>query len=547
MLQLPGCLLSIAVNSADENNKGVPAYIRIDSAKVVETRNDGWLRNHPVPSRKGTTIQVIPKDLAYFNDTIKITEVKNAYNISARVYRKKHRIEFLVRDKDTKQPLNDMTIVLGGDKAFTLEGYTDEKQLMEKTDQTGKAYFTFENVSVNNYTFIFRSFYATDYIPVAVNLSNEESKDFKKYIVELEKGSSISGMVTLDGQPVRNAKVYIDASQQATGMSNTPKNTTTATTTTPSITTMNATATTSPALSSNMAAIVAGITTPTPATMDMALISAYTDEQGRYTLRGVPVNNSTIDVLATLDAEFTVTGDSKKAAITDKKAENVNLALTKYNDMYINNLYGFPISIERIERIDANTAKVTGLVHWGAGISEFRVLDAYKQLRVEGVTFKAETVDGKKVGVATDQSIQMQGVTGLKLGYNIGNRGYNVMLKKSSTQINATPVPLTIERVDSKGAISGNMYIIDNSFNYTASYLNFSGNTKTDDTRNNFHFATIGSDGKVNNVIQTIISPLTEKETAAVQTFDNANTQANSGTNATSPQSGSGAPESIRS
>jgi len=161
-------------------------------------------------------------------------------------------------------------------------------------------------------------------------------------------------------------------------------------------------------------------------------------------------------------------------------------------------------------------------VHWGAGLSDFQVKDSYQQLRVENVIFKAKVaVGGRKVGVAETENIPMQGITSLKLSYLNGK--YNVLLKNPASLNTELNVPLAITRAEGRGSVVGTMSIIDNSFNYTASYLNFPN------SQNNFYLATI-YDGLVNPFIQTIISPLTEKETAAVSTFDNA----------TSPTSGTG-------
>ena len=452
----------------------VPAYILVDSANMVEV-SDGALYRHPVPSKVGTKIRVIPKDLAYFEEEYEISTVGNGiYVFQTPLLRKKHRIQFNVVDKDSKQAVSGVTVALGD-------------VVKRDKEEPGKVFLEFENVSVNNYTFVIRGPNNSDYIPVTVNIKNEETKIPVLYSVQLEKGSSISGTVNLDGQPVKNAKVYLDISKETT-----------------SPTTM-----TFPV---QMDEASQSFTQKTD--QDKALVSTFTDAQGRYTLHGVPANNCKIEVIATLDTTFTVIGDSKQATISNKTATNVNLALKKYDKMQINNIYGFPLTIESLKEEGTNV-RITGLVEWGAGISDFRVKDTYKQLRIEDVIFKAEMLDGQQVGVAVDASVKMQGVTNLKLRYLDGERQYNVLLKhKNSFIIHgrkevSTDEELLIERgSDGGGVISGKMSIIDNSFNYTASYLNF---TNGDD----FYLADM-KDGKLTNVIKTIISPLTETEAASV-------------------------------
>jgi len=496
MLMKPAGTLNIFAYSHDEGSIPVKCYIGIDSATMVSTGDDGRL-SIPIPAKVGTKIYVVPGDLAYFNDTITITSLpaNNKYNFDVALARKKHRIQFNVTDKDTRESVSGFSATLGDD--------------VKKQSGRIPVTFQFENVSVNNYTFIIRGPENSDYIPVAVNIKNEETKIPVIYNVQLEKGSTISGVVTLDGQPVKNAKVYLDISKETTNL------------TTPVVS--------KAASLTGTTGLTQKTTTPVPqnvlntestqyeqADKDMALLSVHTDAQGKYTLRGVPVNNCKIEVLATLDTSFTVIGDSKQASISNKTAQNVNFTLKKYSNMHINNLYGFPMTIESLKE-EGRNVRVTGLVHWSAGVSDFRATDSYKQLRVENVAFKAETVDGRQVGVAVNASVQMQGVTSLKLGYLDGK--YNVRLKSAGNSggrgnLESSREPATelaIERAsDGKGSISGKMQIIDNSFNYTASYLNF---TNGDD----FYLAA-KQDGKLSNVIQTIISPLTEKETASITT-----------------------------
>ena len=498
----------------------VKSYIKIDSATMNTTNDDGSL-TILIPRRTGTKIYIIPHDLAYFNDTITITELKNIYNYNVELKRKKHRIRLEVTDKDSGEPIMDYTAALG-----------DE---VKKSPNRGIVNFEFENVSVNNYTFIIRGPQNSSYIPVAVNIKNEETKDPVKYKIQLEKGSTIWGEVKFadNRQPVRNAKVYLDIAKETTPTVNVPNQEQNTNNDMPNLTYANPYGATQqserpPAQQdvtisaqgnslSDMQLFDTSASEYELTKKDMDLLIAYTDEQGRYTLRGIPVNNSKVEVFATLDTSFTVIGASQQANIVDNVAQMVNLSLKKYEGMYINNLYGFPISIESLtpQNDGGKTVKVTGLVEWGAGISDFSVKDDYKQLRVENVTFKAETVNGKQVGFAVDESVKMQGITSLKLGYLDGK--YNILLMPSI--VSNMVQELTIKRSsEGKGSISGKMSIIDNSFNYTASYLNFEGGS-------DFYLAT-KEGGTLNNVIEAIISPLKEEEASSLVLpgFDNSNT-----------------------
>ena len=460
----------------------VDAYICIDSAPAIETTN-GVIINKPIPAKLGVKIRVIPKDLAYFEETFTIETIGDMdYNFAAVLLRKKHRMEFFVKDKDTDAPIPGATMALG--------------DVIRTTDSKGRVDFVFENVSVNNYTFVVRGPNSSSYIPVTVNIKNEESKEYITYNVPLEKGSTISGAVSFadNGQAVQNAKVYLDISEATSPLSGGMQ------------------------MNTGTQFVTTGLQNiplpPSPryeqVNQDKALLTAYTDGEGKYTLRGVPANNCKIVVLATLDTSFTVVGDSKQASIVNKTASNVNFSLKKYEGMYINNLYGFPLTVESLTPQGDQSVKVSGLVEWGVGMSDFRVKDAYTQLRVEDVIFRAETIKGKQVGIAADARVELQNVLSLKLGYL--DDKYNVLLTPQTS-------PFTLERLsierssDGRGMIKGAMQIVDNSFNYTASYLNFTSGNALDDV---FFLAT-KKDGALSNIIETIISPLKESEVAVLE------------------------------
>jgi hypothetical protein len=279
-------------------------------------------------------------------------------------------------------------------------------------------------------------------------------------------------MVTLDGKPVHGAKVYLDIA--IAGASQYGENT--------------------------------------------DLITTFTNEEGKYVLRGVPPDSYAIDVVATYDASYTVIGDTKRANIVNNKATNVNLALKSYSDIYINNLYGFPLSVEKLDTSGTKgTVKVTGIVNIGAGFGDFSLNESYKLVRVENITFKgvpysghvrpgAEELYPSVVGVALDNKVTLKGTTKLNLWMFLPNlRNYKLLLEAASAtppQSGKSSIPLSIERNnEGVGSISGTLKIVDNSFNYTQSYFNFD--------ESEFYLATMYYEN-VNNSIKAIIGPLSE-------------------------------------
>jgi hypothetical protein len=402
--------------------KNVEGYIKTASGKVYTTLNGNF--NIPAPAIAGNKIEIIPKDVAYF-DTAYTMNAADAIKKSVdlkdiSIYRRKHRIHFIVTDADNGALVDNAAIQLENISVNTQKGIAD---------------FLFENVSVNNYTFIIHGPDGKNYIPITKNVKNEESKNFVTINIAIEKGSEISGKVMLDGSPVKNARVYIDADAKPQPVSNTIKAT------------------------GNI-------------TNDANLLQAFTDDAGNYVLHGVPVNNQNIDVLATLDTSFAVNGDREKAAILNKKAIT-NFSLTGYRDLVINNLHGFPLTVEKITpTANADEVKVSGLVHWSQSVSNFSLNEINEVIRVEDVLYKSVSTAKGKTGVAQDEVVTLQGTPNLKLKYL---DKYNVQLISPVTSIVDlfTPKPLTISKQDDYGVIKGMIQIVDNSFNYPSSYLNF--------------------------------------------------------------------------
>jgi hypothetical protein len=91
-------------------------------------------------------------------------------------------------------------------------------------------------------------------------------------------------------------------------------------------------------------------------------------------LKGIPVNNQKINIIATLDTTFTVSGDKQQVSIINGHGQTT-LNLTSFNDAIVNKLFGFPLTIEKITPVSQNQIKVTGLVHWTEAISDFALKD----------------------------------------------------------------------------------------------------------------------------------------------------------------------------
>jgi len=445
------------VNMDKTPKEGVPSYIKVVGGKVIETLNDGSFANLPVPGVEGIEILIIPKDVGFFDSTYRVTHndvVNAAINIhDFGVYRRKHRIRFTVTD-ESNNPLAYATVQLG--------------DTVKKTNFFGKAFYNFENVSVNNFTFVIRGPAGQNYIPKTLNKKNFESRDYENVIVKLKTGSEVHGKVTLDGQPVKNAKVYIDVATENSFI---------------------------PFLWNNDAL-----------SQDANLVVAHSDASGNYILRGVPVNNQSIYLHATLDTSYTVNGDLRQVNIQNHTA-TLNFALTSFKGMLVNNLFGFPLSVEKIVVVtpDSSQIKVTGVVHWSKAISNFYLDEGNQVLRVEDVPYTATMVNGKKVGVPQQASIPINGITNLKFKYL---NKYNVKLTAIAQSGSGiwNPTPLSITKENDLGVMKGKVSIVDNSFNYPSTYLDFSS------AKDNFYLAEKVNEKTVNTSISAVTSAMTETQ-----------------------------------
>ena len=483
-------------------SSGVPSYIQVgDSGKVWETNSDGTF-DFPVAGIPGTKIKIIPKDVAYFDSTFVMssTDAKKAsINLNDfNVYKRKHRLLFNVTRKANAQANNPHPHVHGatiqlGDTVIT-------------TDQYGGAKLVFENVSVNNYTFIVRGSSGQGLIPQTVNVVSEETKDFVSVNIEMEQGSEVTGTVKLDGQPIKNAKVYIDVPASSSQYS-------------PALYMGTAQSQTSGS-SSGMYSYhsYAGTNSAKPTgsiTDDANLVVAYTDASGKYKLQGVPVDNQKIQIHATLDTTFTVNGDEKTADIKNKTAIT-DLTLKSFKGATINNLYGFPLSVESITPVSENQVKVSGLVHWTKSISNFDLEQANQVLRVDDVLFNLVGQEPNKLGVPKDSVVSLNEIESLKLSFL---NTYNVKMVPVATGSSGgpgnMPIPKSMEISKEKGygKIVGKINITDNSFNYPSTYLNF---TKGD----LFYLANKERNDIVNNNLSVVTSALTENESLAPQNHD---------------------------
>lgn len=374
---------------------------------------ENYLKGLPVVAGKSQKIKVIPVDPAYITEEFPIEPIQDGVvfvkNISLK--RRMHRMTFEVTTMDgQKIPNADLRITINNNKANA------EGMVLSRLTLDSKAAFKFENVSVNNYTIQISDESGKGYIPKIFTITNEEGDKEDVYPIKVEKGATISGKVTLNGALAKKARVYVDYS----------------------------TADATPSAS----------VTKT----DMAALESYTDDNGFYEIKGLPTaDKEYVNLHVTMTANVTVNGAVRSVQIINKAA-SADFALTSFDGPLINNVYGFPLSVERIKKLPNNKLEVTGIVDLSKNNSAFTWLNPDTKLRISNVIF-----DGEKkyqpVGI-----VPLDALKELKMKYL---DQYNVLLEKVSGST------LGIQATDQGGAVYARVSIADNSFNFPAAYLNF--------------------------------------------------------------------------
>lgn len=443
----------------NKKNQPVEAYImRQDSSYESSKANGEFEINLPSGYQ---TLYFIPKDAAYFNDSIRLFLAKgvNQLKENVKIYKRQHRIKFIVMDYATQTKISGARLSINNSGILT-------------SNQQGEAKFEFENISYQNFTVKVLGPSNTDYIPQLISFKNNESQTTETYTIKLKKGGSLAGKVKMNGVPVSGTRIYLvqqQSNQQIYQFS----------------------------IGNDTNNLIQGI---------LPIMETYSDLNGNYKIRGIPVSSSALEFKATLDTSFTVIGDSKTSVIQSGQTSIKDFNLSKYDYMKIASLYGFPIKIEEIKLTsDSNIVKVTGIVDLRYSESTFEYTQGADMARVRDVVFTGKIVNGKRIAIADEQAISIEGIEKIKLRYT---SKYNVILEdKSNHGSSLIHEEIKIRRDENnKGYIHGKVYIVDNSFNFPSSYLKFNDNQ-------DFYLCNI-INKKVNNTVKAIVSQWTESEAA---------------------------------
>ncbi len=404
---------------------GIDAYvIREDGYLIVAKAPLGkvvenYVKGLPVAAGKSQKIKIIPVDPAYVPQEITIPPIAEGTELTKNITLKRrlHRMLFDITTTDgQKIPNGDLSVTINnGTKRFTIDS---------------RVKFEFENVSVDNYTIQVADANGNGYIPKIFSITNTEGEESITYPVKVEKGATIKGKVTLNGAAAKKARVYI--SYSATD----------------------------------------AIPSASVQKTDMAALEDYTNDNGEYEIKGLPTANyEFVKVYATMSSEnpnVMVNGAYKNIQILNKMG-TADFVLSTFDGPVINNVYGFPLSVEKIEKVPGDKVKVTGVVDLSKNNSSFTWLNPDTKLRISDVIF-----DGANKYQPVD-IVPLDALKELKMKYL---DQYNVLLEKTSGST------LGIQSTSKGGAVMARVSIADNSFNFPAAYLNF---TQTDPSKEGYN------------------------------------------------------------
>lgn len=462
----PGCKISGIVRG--EGATKINAYImRLPDTTLLPTPKNGSAFELYAPSATTIQLKIISQDPAYFDSVITVkTPPSGPVDLKyIDLPKRLHRMQFDITLANADGALSIGKEIEAG--LFKVTINADSALSKSNTLNSRSVSFAFANVSVNNYSVSIIDAKGRGYIPQVLNVSNKESRGVQVYKVTMRLGDSLSGKVTRTGNfAVKNARVYLE---QSSGSSQTD----------PKDTAWNA-------------------------------IETTTDADGRYVLRGIP-RLPKIRVHATVQA-FGVLIEGGDTSLSIKNGGAVaNFFLKDLVQADLSNVYGFPFAVESAKSFDGDKFKVTGVVNLSANQTKLSWLDAKTKVRIEDVVFVQRTVSGKKVLQPAAEVVTLS-EAGLKMKlagrYNLAISGLDQMTK---TTVNGKPVsigtskPLQLSKDGEGGTVFARARIVDNSYNYPSTYLNF-------DNSGEFHLANWNSGDQKMRLDVPVISTLKKTE-----------------------------------
>ena len=376
----------------------------------------------PATSMGNHSIRILPKDLGYFDTsfTFFLTYTKDLGTIQ--VFRRKHRIRLRLQ----LQNAEGLPLMAGGGGPKNTVRAIINNDPDKSAANSSNAYVIdippFENVSSTQFTALLGDAAqpGMGLIPISLNLQNKESRDWVEYNVTLRLGRVLTGIVQLNGKPVKNARVYVD--QSSSPLPGKPGKT------------------------------------------GWSQLQARSGNDGKYRIDGIPNISTGLIVHATLDTSFTTIG-AKGSMPPGGSTHTLNLEIKAFEGPAINSLYGFPLSVESLTELKKDLVRVSGMVDLGSSGSSLTWLNPGTKVRVRNVDFDISGPQPKALKTETE----LDATAVLKMKYR--NR-YNVDLI-AEAGANLNPKNLRLGSNQHSGHLDCYARIADNSFDFPSTYLSF--------------------------------------------------------------------------
>lgn len=402
-------------------------------------------------------LMIIPKDVAYFPDTLIINVSDNAVTDLGKivVFERAHRLALTVKGV-AKVMQQELILPLKGAK---VELIGSPGSVISYSDATGKVILSFKNVSESNLSLKVSGPSGSGYVPKIMSFTNYESDQIVQLPdVTLKKGLTVKGKVMLDGKPTSDAEIYLELSYGQSGMEFDE---------------------TSQGEQSK--------------TESAALFKTYPQSDGSFELNTIPpelegqqvvlkavykkrsqltgtTSGRGITENQTTGSDATIVGDIK-SVIAPNTSGNLTFNLTSYKAMKIQTIWGFPVEITRIQpQTGGQKAYVSGRIKLEGYSPGFDPLESLN-LEFDNVLFRPspELTDKVPVGVPDQNEVIVSLKRELKLRYN---KAFNVKL---SAPGNSLFKIIKDPSGEETGLLQATVAIVDNSFQFPGSYLNFEG------------------------------------------------------------------------
>lgn len=432
-----GAVQSQPVSTFD-NDYSLEAYVQADDGNMVKTKyQDGtWKFVLRAPST-ASLFKVFPVNISYFGEerTIKTQLPKpvkgqdNLFRINAgdiNIYERDHRITFKLVDDLTSKEVTGAYVRLFGKKSNGFE--------FGPSKSDGKVEAKFKNVSIEN---LYVEVAASGYVTKTVSIKNEESKKAVLETIRLEPARTVKGIVVMKSSSgietaLPGAEVFVSSGNNA------------------------------PVKYSTVSGKDGSFVLDVSKTFDGSSIKveAIFDPKGNAN--------------ASLPAGTTYVGSSVSQLIPQANGQSLKLTVTSFDKFRISSIWGFPVTIEKV---DTKTMQVTGEVDLSdSGLGPFAIVDKNVRVRFKNVVFKADPQNPSE-GIPANETVELDAGILNNLLYhsssdiNFNKAKYNIKLTSPDGLFSKLKIVKTSGA--STGRIMAKAQVIDNSFNFSANLLSY--------------------------------------------------------------------------